>query len=131
MLTSAGDHPATTVIGLEANTLADGLFHAFAFAASLAGLFLLWRASREAAAPPARRLIGLMLAGWGAFNLVEGLVDHQLLTIHHVNYANVPLWDVLFLALGAALLAGGWALAHRDTDRASERHPGVLSGPAG
>jgi len=115
MLTSTGDHPATTVVGLEANTLADGLFHAVALAASLSGLFLLWRASRDAPPPRARRLIGLMLAGWGAFNLLEGVVDHQLLTIHHVNYANVPLWDVLFLAFGAALLVGGWALARART----------------
>ena len=28
MLTATGDHPADTVAGLEANTLADGLFHA-------------------------------------------------------------------------------------------------------
>jgi uncharacterized membrane protein len=52
-----------------------------------------------------------MLAGWGLFNLVEGLIDHQLLTIHHVNSDNVVLWDTLFLVLGAALLVGGLALA--------------------
>ena len=28
LLTSEGSYPATTVAGLEANTLADGLFHA-------------------------------------------------------------------------------------------------------
>ena len=27
MLTDTGDHPMTTVAGLEANTLADGFFH--------------------------------------------------------------------------------------------------------
>jgi Predicted membrane protein (DUF2243) len=30
LLTSTGDHPATTVAGLEDNTLADGFFHLFA-----------------------------------------------------------------------------------------------------
>jgi uncharacterized membrane protein len=39
-----------------------------------------------------------MLIGFGAFNLLEGLVDHQLLGIHHVN-ETVPLeqwnyWDL-------------------------------------
>jgi uncharacterized membrane protein len=29
--------------------------------------------------------IGLLLAGWGAFNVVEGLVDHMTLGIHHVR----------------------------------------------
>lgn len=27
--------------------------------------------------------LGLLLAGWGIFHVVEGLVDHELLGIHH------------------------------------------------
>jgi uncharacterized membrane protein len=111
MLTSTGDHPASTVAGLEDNTLADGLFHGFTFVASLVGLFLLWRAVGRGATLAGRHLIGLMLTGWGLFNVVEGLVDHQLLTIHHVNYDNVALWDTVFLVLGVLLLAAGWMLA--------------------
>ena len=30
-------------------------------------------------------LTGLLLAGWGIFNVVEGLINHQLLGIHHVR----------------------------------------------
>jgi uncharacterized membrane protein len=26
----------------------------------------------------------MLLAGWGVFNLVESIIDHQLLGIHHV-----------------------------------------------
>jgi len=111
MLTSTGNHPSTTVAGLEDNTLADGLFHALTFVAALIGLTLLWAAARQGAALAGRHLVGLMLAGWGAFNLVEGVVDHQILTVHHVNPDNVMLWDVLFLILGAGLLLGGLALA--------------------
>ena len=65
------------------------------------------------AARPLRRRggrhVGLLLAGWGAFNLVEGLVDHQLLGIHHVrDDLGDPLgWDLAFLALGAALMCVG------------------------
>ena len=46
-------------------------------------------------------------------DLVEGLVDHQLLGIHHVrDDRGGPLgWDLGFLALGAALVVGGFALA--------------------
>jgi uncharacterized membrane protein len=111
MLTSTGDYPATTVGGLEDNTLADGLFHALTFVAALTGLALLWKAVGPGAVLAGRHLFGLMLAGWGLFNLVEGVVDHQLLTVHHVNPDNVVLWDTLFLVLGAVLLAGGLALA--------------------
>jgi uncharacterized membrane protein len=85
MLTSTGNHPATTVAGLEDNTLADGLFHALTFVAALIGLALPWAAVRQGVALAGRHLAGLMLAGWGAFNLVEGIVDHQILTVHHVN----------------------------------------------
>jgi uncharacterized membrane protein len=111
MLSSAGGHPTDTVAGLEDNTLADGLFHGFTFLAALVGLFLVWGAMRRGVLLSSRRLVGLMLAGWGLFNLVEGLVDHQILALHHVNYDNVALWDTLFLAVGAVLLAGGLALA--------------------
>lgn len=47
--------------------------------------------------------------GWGLFNLVEGLVDHQLLGAHHVrDDLGGPLsWDIGFPLFGAALLAGG------------------------
>jgi uncharacterized membrane protein len=27
---------------------------------------------------------GLVLTGWGIFNVVEGLIDHQILGVHHV-----------------------------------------------
>ena len=46
MLTSAG-FPATTVANLELNTLADGLFHATTWIATVAGLALLWEAARR------------------------------------------------------------------------------------
>jgi uncharacterized membrane protein len=127
MLTSTGSHPATTVAGLEDNTLADGLFHALTFVAALIGLTLLWAAVRKGAALAGRHLMGLMLAGWGAFNLIEGIVDHQILTVHHVNPDNILLWDTLFLILGAVLLVGGVALA-RSGARAEEE---ALARPGG
>ena len=59
-------------------------------------------------------LVGAILMGFGGFNLVEGIVDHHLLGLHHVN-ETVPLdewfyWDLGFLIWGAAMLAGGWTL---------------------
>ena len=98
----------------------DGLFHGLTFVASLVGLFLIWAALRRGATLAGRHLVGLMLAGWGLFNLVEGTIDHQLLTVHHVNYENVVLWDVLFLLFGAALLLAGTALV-RAGQAAEER----------
>ena len=68
---------------------------------------------------------GLLLAGWGAFNLVEGVIDHQILGIHHVrDDLGAPLgWDLAFLASGALLVAVGAALArHGARANASEAH---------
>ena len=119
MLTSTSGNPPTTVAGLEANTLADGLFHAATWLFVAAGSTALWRAWRDGRiAPPWRAHLGMLLAGWGGFNLVEGLIDHQLLGIHHVrDDLGGPLgWDLAFLALGAAQLAGGLLLAHRAVE---------------
>jgi uncharacterized membrane protein len=56
--------------------------------------------------------IGLLAAGWGLFNLVEGVFDHHILTLNHVRdgVANKLPWDLGFLAFGALLVAGGWWL---------------------
>ena len=113
MISDTAGHPVTTVAGLEANTLADGLFHAATWTAALAGTMLMlasWRQGRLA--PTWRFQIGLLLAGWGLFNLVEGIIDHQILGVHHVrDDLGGPLsWDLGFLAFGLVLLVGGWAL---------------------
>ena len=116
-----GGEPMSTVAGLEANTLVDGLFHLATWVAVLAASLLLVRAwRRNELAPPWRAHAGLLLAGWGAFNLVEGLVDHQLLGIHHVrDDIGAPLgWDLAFLAFGLVLVLAGVA-AVRSAERSA------------
>jgi uncharacterized membrane protein len=60
-----------------------------------------------------------VLAGWGAFNVVEGLIDHQILGLHHVrDDLGGPLgWDLAFLAVGVVLIVGGGALARTRPQR--------------
>jgi uncharacterized membrane protein len=115
MLTSEGSYPKTTVAGLETNTLWDGLFHAATWVAVAAGVWLLWRRTADWRwAVSGRALVGWMLVGWGLFNVVEGLVDHQLLGIHHVREGagvDETAWDLAFLAFGALLVVGGRLLA--------------------
>ena len=123
MLTGdTGGEPSDTVAGLEANTLADGFFHLATWVLVALAMTLTvraWRAGRLA--PPWRFHVGLLLAGWGAFNLVEGLVDHQILGLHHVrDDIGAPLgWDLAFLAFGAALVGSGVALTRRCPRRAA------------
>lgn len=120
LLSDTRENPVGTVAGLEANTLADGLFHLATWVFVVVGSGLAIRAwQRGALAPSWRSHLGLVLAGWGAFNLVEGIVDHQLLGVHHVrDDLGGPLgWDLGFLALGALLVLGGLALARSAPGR--------------
>jgi uncharacterized membrane protein len=104
-------HHPTTVADLEDHTRWDGIFHAGTWTLVVLGLFLLATAvsRRPWLAPGPRQLTGLLLAGWGLFNLIEGVVNHHLLTLHHVrDDITEPLpWDLAFLTAGAALLAIG------------------------
>ena len=109
-----GGEPMSTVAGLEANTLADGFFHVATWIMVVVASWLILRAWQEGEiAPPWRAHFGMLLAGWGVFNVVEGLVDHELLGIHHVrDDLGGPIeWDLGFLLLGVLLVAGGLALA--------------------
>jgi uncharacterized membrane protein len=116
MVSAVDSTPVTTVAGLEINTLADGLFHLTTWVLTVAGVvtgLVAWRRGRLG--PDWRFQLGLVLAGWGIFNVVEGTVDHQVLGVHHVrDDLGAPLsWDIGFLVLGALLTAGGWALHRR------------------
>ncbi len=121
MLTGTGDQPMTTVAGLEVNTLVDGLFHSVTWLFVAIGSWLMvraWQAGRLA--PSWRVQLGLLLLGWGGFNTVEGLIDHQLLGIHHVrDDLGGPLgWDLAFLASGVVFSAAGWSLTRTRARRA-------------
>jgi uncharacterized membrane protein len=113
MVSHVDDYPTTTVAGLEANTLGDGLFHAATWIFTAAGLFLLWSGLRQPNGVWSNRaFFGLLLMGWGLFNVVEGVIDHHLLELHHVreDSNNQLAWDLAFLAWGTAMLLGGWYL---------------------
>ncbi|MFW5471805.1 DUF2243 domain-containing protein [Knoellia sp. CPCC 206450] len=113
--------PPATVSGLEVNTLADGLFHLGTWVLVLVASLLTVREWRRGSSAPSWRFhVGLLLAGWGGFNLVEGVVNHLLLGVHHVrDDLGGPLsWDVGFLLLGAVLLVGGWSLHRRGRESA-------------
>ncbi len=103
--------PRTTLVNEEINMFWDGLFDAFCWLATVIALWMLWRCiGRGDVAINGRVYFGSLWLGWGVFNLVEGLIDHELLQVHHV-YQNDPnqflLWDLLFLVSGVLLLLLG------------------------
>lgn len=115
-MTDTGEYPAGTIAGLEANTLADGFFHLATWVLVVAGMTMTLRAWQgDELAPPWSQHVGMLLLGWGTFNVVEGLVDHQLLGIHHVrDDLGGPLgWDLGFLAFGLVLMLVGSSLARQ------------------
>jgi uncharacterized membrane protein len=112
-----------TLRNLQLNTAMDGLFHAVTWVVTVVGVLVLFNADGDRSAPRARsRLLGGVLAGWGGFNLVEGVIDHHLLQLHHVRPGpDETLWDVGFLAWGAAMLLAGVVLVRRSNASAQIR----------
>lgn len=100
------------VVNLKINMFWDGLFHAFTWLMTAFGLALLWNVvQRGEVRLSTQTFVGSLSLGWGLFNLVEGIVDHHLLHIHHVTEGeNHLLWDVAFLASGLGLIGIGWML---------------------
>jgi uncharacterized membrane protein len=116
MASATKSHPPTDVRGLEFNTMADGYFHALTWCVVIGASIVtvaLWKQGRLA--PTWSSHAGGLLIGWALFNLVEGLVDHQLLGVHHVrDDLGGPLsWDLGFLAISVLLLGLGAALQRR------------------
>ena len=105
----------TTLVNEEINMFWDGLFHAFCYVVVLVGLRMLWGAvTRSDALLSGKIVVGGMVLGWGIFNLVEGIIDHEILGVHHVmQNGNHLLWDMAFLAWGLAMIAAGWAMIRR------------------
>lgn len=116
---------STSLRNLDINTFADGLFHLTTWILVVVGLAMLWRQGRRHPGDwPVGVLIGGLLAGWGIFNLVEGIVDHQVLGIHHVREGSLGYelaWDLGFLAFGAILVFVGWTIIRRKQLTARKR----------
>ncbi|MFD1872037.1 DUF2243 domain-containing protein [Hymenobacter bucti] len=109
----SGQLPPDTLVRAKVNMYWDGLFHAAVWVLTAVGLAMLWSATGRADVPHSgRTLLGGLLLVWGLFNVVEGIIDHEILGLHHV-YEYTPNHlpaDLGFLAFGLALLLGGGAL---------------------
>lgn len=124
----------TDLVAMKYNMVWDGVFHAFTWVMTAIGLALLWRAGQKPNVPwSTPTFVGSLSLGWGLFNVVEGVTNHQLLGIHHVHPgANQLAWDIGFLLFGALLAAAGWGLiriGRRDeTPRGVRRVPSARGG---
>lgn len=118
-----GLNDSELAVNLEINMFWDGIFHVATWTAVAIGVTLLWRVTRRYTFERADGfLTGSILLGFGTFNVVEGLINHHLLHLHHVT--ETPghlLYDLLFLASGVVLIAVGVLLT---------RSPPPLANPA-
>ena len=107
--------PPVTMEAMSQNMRWDGYFHLVTLALTLIGAVSLWREGLDKTVPPTLRvLVGQMILGWGIFNLVEGLVSHVVLELHHVRDLpmHVPLYDWIFLGVGGFFfILVGWLLS--------------------
>ena len=121
--------PPTDLVDMKYNMVWDGLFHALTWTMCAIGLGLLFRAGRRPEVPwSGRLLVGCLLGGWGLFNFVEGLIDHQALGIHHVHPGQGQLaWDMGFVFLGGAgLMLLGYLVAQRGARAARTTRDAIV-----
>lgn len=105
----------TDAADLRFQMLWDGAFHAAHYALALAALVLF--GLRRGAAPGAGRvMLGAALLGFGAWHLLDAVVNHWAIGLHRIRQDSPdPLfWDLVFFALGASTAAiGAWLLRRR------------------
>ena len=104
------DCQPTSVEQLQLENTQDGYFLLVVWLMVLTGTAMLFRAASQAGPTV---LLGAMLAGSGAFNFLEGLINHQILGLHHVvpGSPHQFLFDMLYLANGVLFfVVGAWLM---------------------
>ncbi|MEH7495142.1 DUF2243 domain-containing protein [Neobacillus niacini] len=105
---------STPDIGL----VSDGVFHAFSWFSTVAGVFLVSDLSRRNAWWP-KRWIGGFLLGGGGFNLFDGTVQHKLLRIHQIRYnVEITPYDWVWNILAAIMVIAGLIIVSNTGQKA-------------
>ena len=112
--------PASDFIGKSINMYWDGIFHAFCFVVVFIGIVLLWKLlSRENIDRSGKLFSGGLLAGWGLFNVVEGIINHHILKLHNVQEVSLhhDLGNYIFLIVSLIMMLIGYALIKKDLSK--------------
>jgi uncharacterized membrane protein len=110
---------------IRVQILADGLFHVAMYIVAAVGLWMLWRGRHAFASPDdagQRRLLADFLLGFGVWHIVDAVLFHWILRIHHVRMDSDSylLWDVLLFAFGMAFMIAGWRAGRGKGDGPTE-----------
>jgi uncharacterized membrane protein len=113
--------PPTTYVAKSVNMFWDGIFHAVTFVVTFIGVLMLWKGlNRTDSDRSGKVLAGGLIAGWGLFNIVEGIFDHHLLKLHNVREItpDKAAWNYGFLIFSIMLLVIGFALVRMRKQQA-------------
>ncbi|MBK0404851.1 DUF2243 domain-containing protein [Adhaeribacter sp. BT258] len=108
--------PPVTLTTKSVNMFWDGIFHLFTLMVVFTGIILLWKLlHRENIDRSGKILAGGLLAGWGLFNIIEGIIDHHLLKLHNVKEvtAHPGFWNFGFLGISVLMLLMGYWLVNK------------------
>jgi uncharacterized membrane protein len=108
--------PQDTVVNIKISMVWDGLFHALTWLTTAISIKLLWQAGRQSHITfSGLSFFGSLFIGWGTFNIVEGLIDHHILGIHHVvERFGLSIYDYLFLGIGVVFVCMGIGFIHSE-----------------
>lgn len=109
--------PPVTLAAKNFNMFWDGMFHAFTWLVTLAGILMLYRTiGQRNVIRSGAAFAGGLLMGWALFNISEGLVDHYILQLHNVreNVAQPLFYNHMFTVLSLGLLLAGLLLIARS-----------------
>jgi uncharacterized membrane protein len=110
--------PPVTLLNKSVNMFWDGIFHAFCLVVLLLGIILLLKLFfRKDILVTKTAFYGSLCLGWGLFNLIEGVIDHQILKLHNVREvtANIELWNYGFLIFSIILILAGSLLIKKGS----------------
>ncbi len=108
--------PAVDFLGKSVNMFWDGIFHLFTLTAVIIGVASLTRLLKKKNINPSPKLVwGGFFAGWGLFNLVEGIIHHHILKFHNVKEFSPyeSLWNYSFLSSGLLFMMIGFYLIYQ------------------
>jgi len=108
--------PPTTLLNKSVNMFWDGIFHFFCLIVVLIGLFLLVKLFfRTDVIISSKTFIGGLFLGWGIFNIVEGIINHQILKLHNVREitTDIAIWNYSFLGISVIFLIIAWILINQ------------------
>jgi uncharacterized membrane protein len=111
---------STDYIGKSINMFWDGIFHLFCLMVVIIGIILFWKLlKRDDVDRSGKLFIAGLLFGWGVFNVVEGIIDHQILKLHNVIEfsTNHNMGNYIFLAASVIMLIIGWVLMRMENKK--------------